>query len=249
MVERPVEKPEWAARGGADAVAIDQGLRTYMLGVYNYMAAGLAITGVVAYALSLALVDASGQPTALMQTLFLSPLKWVIFLAPLGFVFYLSARISRMSVGTAQATFWAFAALMGVSIASIFLVYTKMSIASTFFTTAAGFGALSLYGYTTKRDLSPIGSFLIIGLVGIILASIINIFLKSAGMSFAISAIGVLIFAGLTAFDTQRIKEMYVEGDDVAVMGRKSIMGALTLYLDFINMFLFLLRFMGNSRS
>lgn len=248
MVERPVERPEWAARQGTDAVAIDQGLRAYMLGVYNYMAAGLAITGAVAYALSLMLVGADGQPTELMRALFLSPLKWVVIFAPLVVVFLMSARLHRMSLGTAQATFWGFAALMGISLSTIFLVYSGMSIASTFFMTAAGFGALSLYGYTTKRDLSPIGSFLIIGLVGLIIASVVNLFLQSSGMSFAISVIGVLIFAGLTAYDTQAIKEWYNAGDDTAVMGRKSILGALRLYLDFINLFMFLLQFLGNRR-
>jgi hypothetical protein len=243
------ERPNWATRVATDAAAIDQGLRTYMLGVYNYMAAGLAITGVVAYALSLMLLDGAGHPTQLMVALFMSPLKWVVLFAPLGIVIFMSARLQKLSVPAAQATFWAFAGVMGVSLASIFVVYTKTSIASTFFATAAGFGALSLWGYTTKRDLSPMGSFLMIGLVGLFIAMIVNIFMQSPAMQFAISAIGVLIFAGLTAFDTQAIKEWYHAGDDAAVMGRKSIMGALRLYLDFINLFLFLLRFMGNSRG
>lgn len=244
-----VERPNLATPRTDTAVAVDQGLRAYMLGVYNYMAAGLAITGLVAYALSLALIGADGEPTQLMRTLFLSPLKWVVIFAPLGLVLYLSARIHRMNPGTARATFFVYAGSVGLSLATIFLVYSKMSIATTFFTTAAGFGALSLWGYTTKRDLSPIGSFLIIGLVGIILASLVNLFVQSPGISFAVSVIGVLIFAGLTAYDTQRIKEWYSAGDDAAVMGRKSILGALSLYLDFINLFLFLLRFMGNSRQ
>jgi hypothetical protein len=244
-----VERPNWATRVATDATAIDQGLRAYMLGVYNYMAAGLAITGVVAYALSLMLLDSAGHPTQLMVALFMSPLKWVVLLAPLGIVLFMSARLNKLSVPAAQATFWVFAGVMGVSLASIFIVYTKASIASTFFATAAGFGALSLWGYTTKRDLSPMGSFLMIGLVGIIIAMIVNIFMQSPAMQFAISAIGVLIFAGLTAYDTQSIKEWYHAGDDAAVMGRKSIQGALRLYLDFINLFLFLLRFMGNNRG
>lgn len=243
------ENPNFAARPATDALAIDQGLRAYMLGVYNYMAIGLAITGVVAYALSMALIDASGQPTQLMYTLFGSPLKWVIMLAPLGIVFFMGARIQKMSTAAAQATFWVFAAVMGVSLASIFLVYSKMSIATTFFATAAGFGALSLWGYTTKRDLSAMGSFLMIGLVGLIIASVVNLFMHSPALQFAVSAVGILIFAGLTAFDTQAIKETYYAGDDAAVISRKSILGALRLYLDFINLFLFMLRFMGNSRN
>jgi hypothetical protein len=245
------ENPNWAtrARGASDALAIDQGLRTYMLGVYNYMATGLAITGVVAYALSLMLIDSTGHPTQLMVTLFMSPLRWLVLLAPIGIVLFMSMRIQKLSVTAAQATFWIFAAVMGISLASIFLIYTKVSIASTFFATAAGFGALSLWGYTTKRDLSGMGSFLMIGLVGLIIASLINMFTHSPAMQFAISAVGILIFAGFTAFDTQAIKEMYYAGDDAAVVGRKSILGALRLYLDFINLFLFLLRFMGNSRN
>jgi uncharacterized protein len=236
------ENPNWAARArsGATAVEVDQGLRTYMLGVYNYMATGLAITGLVAWIVS--------NIPSVMRAIFTTPLQWVVFLAPLFLVFYLSARIHKMSVGTARATFFAYAGLIGVMLSAIFLAYTGASITATFFTTAASFGALSIYGYTTKRDLSPIGSFLIIGLVGLIIAMVVNMFLHSPGIEFAISAIGVLIFAGLTAFDTQRIKEMYFAGDDVVVMGRKSILGALRLYLDFINLFLFLLRFMGNRR-
>jgi FtsH-binding integral membrane protein len=167
-------------------------------------------------------------------------------LAPLAMVFFLSFRINSMSVAAAQTTFWVYAALMGLSLSSIFLVFTGQSIVQTFFVTAASFGALSLYGYTTKKDLSGFGTFLIMGLFGLIIASIVNIFLQSSAMGFAISVIGVLIFAGLTAYDTQKIKEMYYDGDDVAVMGRKAIMGALTLYLDFINLFTFLLQFMGN---
>ena len=167
-------------------------------------------------------------------------------LAPLAMVFFLSFRIDKMSVAAAQTTFWVYAAMVGLSLSFIFLVYTPGSIVQTFFVTAAAFGALSLYGYTTKRDLSPIGSFLIMGVFGIIIASLVNIFLQSSAMQFAISGIGVLVFAGLTAYDTQRIKEMYFEGDDVLVSGRKAILGALQLYLDFINLFTFLLQFMGN---
>jgi FtsH-binding integral membrane protein len=231
---------------GAQAGAvIDQGLRSYMLKVYNLMALGLAITGIAAYA-AFTFAFADGQLTAFGQAIYLSPLKWVVMLAPLGLVFFLSFRINSMSVSAAQTTFWIYAGLMGLSLSSIFMIYTGQSIVQTFFVTAASFGALSLYGYTTKRDLSAMGSFLIMGLFGLIIASIVNIFLASSALDFAISAIGVLIFAGLTAFDTQKIKEMYFEADGADVAGRKAIMGALTLYLDFINLFLFLLRFLGN---
>ncbi|MBB4575170.1 Bax inhibitor-1/YccA family protein [Rhizobium sp. MC63] len=226
---------------------IDQGLRAYMLKVYNLMALGLAITGVAAY-LSFQLAFANGEITAFGQAIYLSPLKWVVILAPLALVFFLSFRIQSMTVSAAQTTFAIYAALVGLSLSSIFLIYTGQSVVQTFFVTAASFGALSLYGYTTKRDLSAIGSFLIMGLFGLIIASIVNVFLASSAMQFAISVIGVLIFAGLTAYDTQRIKELYYEADDVAVAGRKAIMGALTLYLDFINLFMFLLQFMGNRK-
>lgn len=226
---------------------IDQGLRAYMLKVYNLMALGLAITGLAAYfAFTFAVQD--GQLTQFGSLLFQSPLRWVIILAPLAAVFFLSFRINRMSVAAAQTTFWVYAALVGLSLSSIFLIYTQSSITQTFFVTAASFGALSLFGYTTKRDLSAMGSFLIMGLFGLIIASLVNIFLASSALQFAISAIGVLIFAGLTAYDTQRIKEMYFEADGSDVAGRKAIMGALTLYLDFINLFMFLLQFMGNRK-
>lgn len=225
-----------------DAAYIDEGLRSYMLSVYNYMGIGLGLTGLAAYATAM---FADANP-ALAGALYNSPLRWVIMLAPLGFVFFLSARIHKMSVSSAQTTFWLFSAVMGVSISYIFLVFTGASIIQTFFVTAASFGALSLYGYTTKRDLSGLGSFLIMGVFGLILASIVNIFLGSSALHFAISVLGVLIFAGLTAYDTQRIKEMYYEGDGEATMGRKAIMGALSLYLNFLNMFMFLLQFLGN---
>ena len=239
----------FAARSstGTDALAIDQGLRAYMLGVYNYMTAGLLVTGVVAYALSLGLVQ-DGQPTQLFNTLFRTPLQWVILLAPLGLVFFLSARIQHLSVATARTMFLVYAASVGLMLSTIFLAYTHVSIASTFFATAAGFGALSLWGYTTKRDLSGWGSFLFIGLIGLVVASIVNFFFHAPAFNFAIAAIGILIFAGFTAYDTQAIKEMYYAGDDSTVAGRKSILGALRLYLDFINLFLFLLRFMGSRR-
>ncbi|MAW89009.1 MAG: hypothetical protein CMJ42_21025 [Phyllobacteriaceae bacterium] len=228
----------------ADA-SIDEGLRSYMLKVYNLMALGLAITGLAAWGgFNFAVQD--GQLTQFGQLMFASPLKWVLILAPLGMVFFLSFRIHKMSVAAAQTTFWVYAALVGLSLSTIFLVYTQTSIVRTFFITASAFGALSLYGYTTKRDLSGMGSFLIMGLFGIIIASVVNIFLGSSALQFAISVIGVLVFAGLTAYDTQQIKEMYYEGDGALVAGRKAIMGALRLYLDFLNLFMFLLQFLGN---
>ncbi|MGO6813540.1 Bax inhibitor-1/YccA family protein [Rhizobium leguminosarum] len=226
---------------------IDQGLRAYMLKVYNLMALGLAITGVAAY-LSFQFAFANGELTAFGQAIYVSPLKWVVILAPLALVFFLSFRINTMTVAAAQTTFAVYAALVGLSLSSIFLIYTGQSVVQTFFVTAASFGALSLYGYTTKRNLSAMGSFLMMGLFGLIIASIVNIFLASSAVQFAISVLGVLIFAGLTAYDTQRIKELYLEADDVTVAGRKAIMGALTLYLDFINLFMFLLQFMGNRK-
>ena len=244
----------YAARTGvAERAAIDVGLRAYMLRVYNYMAAGVALTGVVAWLIFNAAVQtsASGQLvlTSFGQTIYGGPVMIVLFLGTLGIVFFLSFRINRLQTGTALALFMLYAGLLGVMLSSIFLTYTHGSIARTFFISAASFGALSLYGYTTQRDLSPIGSFLVMGLFGLILAMIVNMFLKSTGVDFAISAIGVLIFAGLTAWDTQRIKEMYSVSDDGTVAGRKAVMGALTLYLDFINLFLFLLRFMGGRRD
>jgi len=233
----------------AQDLAIDQGLRAYMLRVYNYMGVGLAVTGVIAYFAFAAAVQqtaAGVELTAFGNMLFNSPLKWVVMLAPLGMVMVLSFGIQRMSFGAAQLAFWGFAALMGLSLSSIFLVYTGNSITQTFFVTAVAFGGLSLYGYTTKRSLSGFGSFLIMGLIGIIVASLVNLWLQSSALQFAVSVIGVLVFAGLTAYDTQRIKEMYFEGDDSSTMGKKALMGALSLYLDFINMFLMLLRLFGN---
>jgi len=236
-----------ATAGTRTDAAIDEGLRAYMLKVYNLMALGLAITGLAAYAASsLAIQD--GQLTSFGQAIYVSPLKWIVMLAPLGMVFFLSARVHAMSVSGAQTAFWVFAGLMGLSLSSIFLIFTGQSIVQTFFITAASFGALSLWGYTTKRDLTGMGSFLFMGVIGLLIAMVVNIFLQSSALQFAISAIGVLVFAGLTAYDTQKIKEMYFEGDDVLVSGRKAIMGALTLYLDFINLFTFLLQFMGDRR-
>jgi hypothetical protein len=249
-----------AARYGTAArVEVDAGLRAYMLRVYNYMALGLAITGAAAlaiYMLSVAADPAAAvatyrgvRLTALGAFLFSSWFQWVVIFAPLAFVLVLSFGIQRLSVGAAQALFWIYAALVGVSFAVLLMVYSGQSIARTFFVTAAAFGALSLYGYTTQRDLTAIGSFLIMGLFGIIIASLVNIFLASTMMQFIISVVGVLVFAGLTAYDTQRIKEMYFEGDEEVVAGRKAVMGALSLYLDFINLFLMLLQLFGGRRD
>ena len=233
----------------ADAHVIDEGLRAYMIRVYNYMAGGVAITGIVAYlTYAMAVVETSAglQLTQFGNLIFASAFRWVVILAPLGMVFYLSARIGKMSVSGAQIAFWIFAGLMGLSLSSIFMVYAQASIANVFFITAAAFGALSFWGYTTKKDISGWGSFLFMGLIGVILAMVVNIFLASSALQFAISVIGVLVFAGLTAYDTQQIKEMYYVGDDGTVAGRKAIMGALRLYLDFINMFIMLLSLFGN---
>jgi FtsH-binding integral membrane protein len=244
-----------AARGsyGAQTAAVDAGLRAYMIRVYNYMAAGVALTGVVAWLTFNAAVvtGPNGAITGLTSfghAIFGGPLTIVLFLATLGIVFFMSFRINRLQPSTAFALFMLYAGLLGLMLSSIFLAYTLTSVTRVFFISAASFGALSLYGYTTKRDLSPIGSFLVMGLFGLILAMVVNIFLKSTGLEFVISVIGVLIFAGLTAWDTQRIKEMYSVQDDGTIAGRKAVMGALTLYLDFINLFLFLLRFLGDRR-
>jgi hypothetical protein len=242
------------AAGQTLDTSIDQGLRAYMLGVYNYMTVALAITGVVALvAAQMFFTGLTGSGpvdfTPLGQAVFDSPVRWVIMLSPLAFVFGLSFGVNRLSPAAAQALFFAFAAVMGLALSSILAVYTNGSIAKTFFITAASFGALSLWGYTTKRDLTGMGNFLFMGLIGLILAMLVNMFFASPAVEFAISVIGVLIFAGLTAFDTQRIKLSYYVGDDGGVAKKKSIMGALALYLDFINLFLFLLRFMGASRS
>jgi hypothetical protein len=243
-----------ARRGfGADrAAAIDAGLRAYMIRIYNYMAAGVALTGVVAWLTFNAAVQTSAAGQLVLtdfgRAIYSGPLTIVLFLGTLGIVFFMSFRINKLQAGTALALFLLYAGLLGLMLSSVFLAYTDASITRTFFISAASFGALSLYGYSTQRDLSPVGSFLVMGLFGLILAMIVNIFLKSSGLDFAISAIGVLIFAGLTAWDTQKIKEMYDVSDDGTVSGRKAVMGALTLYLDFINLFLFMLRFLGDRR-
>ncbi len=242
----------------ADQVAIDAGLRAYMIRVYNYMASGVALTGVLSWltyqaAGGSAIEVVNGRLTGVGLTGFghaiYSPgVSIILLLGTLGLVFFLSFRISRLQASTALSLFMLYAGLLGVALSSVFLTYTGSSITRTFFISAAAFGALSLYGYTTQRDLSPVGSFLIMGLFGLILAMLVNVFLGSQGLAFAISVIGVLIFAGLTAWDTQRIKEMYSANDDGTVTGRKAVMGALALYLDFINLFLFLLRFLGDRR-
>jgi FtsH-binding integral membrane protein len=214
-------------------------LRTYLLKVYNYMAAGLALTGAVAY---------YGAATGFYASIVGTPLFWIVLLAPLALVFFLGFRIQRISLGAAQISFWAYAGLVGLSLSGIFLVYTGESIARVFFISAGTFGATSLYGYTTRRDLSRLGSFLFMGLIGIILAGLVNIFLKSSALQLTISAIGVIVFVGLTAYDTQRIKSIYVEGEDGATAGKKAILGALALYLDFLNLFLMLMQLLGNRR-
>ncbi len=229
---------------------IDAGLRAHMLRVYNYMLIGLALTGATAWIVATvpAVRDVFFAVNPQTGQMGLSGLGWVAFIAPLGLVLLLSFRIQHMSVGAAQATFWGYAALLGVSLSPVLLLYTGASVAQVFFITAATFGAMSLYGYTTKSDLSSWGSFLFMGLIGIIIASIVNFFLVSSMMSFVISVIGVVVFTGLTAYDTQMIKEMYVASDDGTVAGRKAILGALKLYLDFVNLFLMILRLMGNRR-
>ena len=236
----------------ADQAGIDEGLRAYMLKVYNYMTTGLVLTGFIAYFFGKASVAAFTPNgvilTSLGQALFNSGLSWIIMLAPLGFVFYLSARINKMSISSAQITFWLFASIMGLSLASVFVQFTGTSIARVFFITAGTFAAMSLYGYTTKRDLTKLGGFLFMGLIGIILASIVNIFVQSGPMAFVISIIGVLVFVGLTAYDTQTIKNMYYAGDSDSVGSKKALMGALRLYLDFINLFILLLQLFGQRR-
>ncbi len=224
----------------ASQAEIDIGLRRFLLSVYNYMASGLVLTGIVAYAAA-----QSGLYAALERT----PLAlWAVILAPLALVLFLSFRIERMSLGAAQAAFWGYAGLIGVSLAGIFLLYTGTSIARTFFITAATFLAMSVYGHTTRTDLTGIGSFLLMGLFGIVIASLVNIFLASSSLQFAISLIGVIVFVGLTAYDTQRIKDIYLKDDDGVIAGKKAIMGALTLYLDFLNLFVLLLQLTGERR-
>ena len=224
----------------AQGLDIDAGLRSHMISIYNYMGLGLALTGLVAFL-------AASSP-ALMQTIFMSPLKWVVMLAPLGVVFYLSSSMNRIAASTAQTLFWVYAGLMGLSLSSLFYVFTLSSIARVFFITASVFGSMSIYGYTTKRDLTSMGSFLIMGVWGVFLASIVNLFLQSSGMQFGISILCVLIFTGLTAYDTQTLKSMYFENDDAEVQNKKAIFGALNLYLNFINIFISLLHLFGDRK-
>jgi uncharacterized protein len=219
-------------------IAIDAGLRAYMLRVYNYMAAGVGLTGVVA------MLTYQFTGPELLQ----SPFMWVLMLAPLALVFYISARINTMSAEAARRWFYVYAASVGLSLSTIFHIYTGASITRVFFISAATFGALSIWGYTTRRDLSGFGTFLFMGLIGIVIASLVNLFLRSSGLDWVISIIGVGVFAGLTAYDTQRIKAMYDPGDDATSAGRKAVMGALSLYLNFINLFMLMLRLAGGRR-
>ncbi len=230
-----------AARWGTQTVAVDEGLRAYMLRVYNYMASGVLLSGIVAFLIA-------NSPSAI-QVVFGSPLKWVVMLAPLGFVLVLSAGINRLSAFAAQALYWAFAACMGASLASILLVFTGESVARVFFITAATFAGMSLYGYTTKADLSKFGSFLFMGLIGIVIAGLVNIFVASSALQFAISVVGVLVFTGLTAYDTQQIKDTYYESAGGEIAGKMALMGALRLYLDFINLFMMLMQLLGQRRD
>lgn len=223
--------------GELSGARYDMGLRRHMLSIYNYMASGVLLSGIVAM-----LFASSGMAASVMAT----PLRWLIMLAPLGFVFAMSMGVQRMQTSTLKMLFWGFAVVMGLSLSTIFLVFTGASIATTFFATAGAFAGLSLYGYTTKKSLSGMGSFMVMGLFGILIAMVINIFLQSSGLQLAISILGVLIFAGLTAWDTQRLKEEYTYLAGTEFAGKAVIMGALTLYLDFINMFQFLLSFLGN---
>ena len=226
--------------GEAAAAEIDVGLRQYMLNIYNYMASGLTLTGIVAY-------GASTSET-LMQAIMGTPLMWVVMLSPFAFILALSFGIHKMKASTAQAVFWGFSAVMGLSLAYIFLIYTGASITRVFFISAGTFAGMSLYGYTTKKDLTGWGSFLYMGLFGIIIAMVVNMFLQSSAMHFVISVIGVLVFVGLTAYDTQKIKNIYRQADTGEMQSKKAIMGALTLYLDFLNLFLMLLRLFGERR-
>jgi FtsH-binding integral membrane protein len=231
---------QYMGPGVATRAEIDLGLRAYMQRVFGLMGMGLGITGLVAFMVA--------QSPALIETIYFTPLKWVVFLAPVGMAFFFGMRIHAMRASTAQILFWVFSGVMGLSLASIFLVYTGESITRTFFIAAATFAATALYGYTTKRDLTSMGSFLFMGLIGLIIASLVNLFLASSALHWAISVLGVLIFTGLTAYDTQKIKEMYYEGDGAEIGTKKAVMGALNLYMDFINLFLFLLQFFGERR-
>jgi len=231
----------WGTAAPAYGAEFDEGLRRHMLGVYNYMMLGLVLTGVVALAVA--------STPALYVPIFTTPLKWVVMLAPLAFIMVLSWRFDTMATSTVQTLFWVFCAVMGVSMASIFLVFTGASVARVFFITSAMFAAMSLWGYTTKADLSKMGAFLMMGLIGIVIASLVNIFVGSSALQFAISVIGVLVFTGLTAYDTQRIKETYAEHYGHDVNSKLAVMGALSLYLNFINLFQMLLQLMGQREE
>lgn len=236
-------QPRWTDRSAATQVEIDVGLRAYMLRIYNYMASALALTGIVAY------VASAGGRDSFIAHIYNTPLMWLVILAPLGLVMLMSFGINRLSATATQGIFWLYAGLMGLSMSTIFLVYTGTSIARVFFITAGTFAAMSLYGYTTRRDLTQFGSFLFMGLIGIIIAMLVNIFLHSAALQFAISVIGVGVFVGLTAYDTQTIKEMYYEGDGHEIASKKAVMGALRLYLDFVNLFMMLIQLLGVRRD
>ena len=254
----PNQQAQYGQGFTRSAAEVDQGLRSFMLGVYNNMVLGLAISALVALGVNKLAISATPTPvrmsgqylTEFGRMLYATPLMWVVALAPLAFIFLFSFRMDKMSAASARTTFLAFAAVMGASLSTLLLRYTGASVTQTFFVTAAAFGGLSLWGYTTKRSLSGMGSFLMMGLIGLVIASLVNIFLASSALQFAISAIGVLIFAGLTAYDTQKLKEMYLYGNfDSETAAKMSVHGALTLYLDFINMFQFLLAFMGNRNN
>jgi FtsH-binding integral membrane protein len=234
-------RPAWAGTQARTIPSIDVGLRQHMLRVYNYMASGLLLTGIVAYAVA--------NTPAVFNAIFGTPLAWVVMLAPLGFVFFLSFRIDRIQASTAQALFWAFAGVMGLSMATIFVAFTGASVARVFFITAGTFAAMSLYGYTTRKSLANWGSFLFMGLIGIIIAGLVNMFVGSTQLQMIISVVGVLVFVGLTAYDTQRIKEEYSEYHDRETAGKLAIWGALRLYLDFINLFMMLLQLLGQRRD
>lgn len=236
----PYARPPSSAWSGMAPAEFDAGLRSHMLGIYNRMAGGLVLTGGVAY-----VAAATGFYAQIAAT----PLIWVVMLAPFGMALFLGFRINHMSPAAASASFWTYAGLMGLSLAGIFLVYTGISVARVFFITAGTFAAMSVYGYTTQRDLSRIGSFLIMGLIGVVLASVVNLFIGSTALTFAISVIGVLVFTGLTAWDTQRIKQMHAETAGTDAQGRSAILGALMLYMDFVNLFISVLQLTGNRRA
>jgi FtsH-binding integral membrane protein len=234
--------------GAMQDVAIDAGLRAYMLRVYNYMLMGLALTGATAYLTAVTPLGALFYDIQGGYIVGMNALGWVALFAPLAMVFLLGFRIQQMSLPAVQGTFWAYSALMGISLTPILFMYTGASVAQVFFITAATFGAMSLYGYTTGRDLSSFGSFLFMGLIGLLIASLVNMFLQSSMMQWVLSVIGVLIFTGLTAYDTQRIKESYSANYDGTATGKMAVMGALSLYLDFVNLFLMLIRLLGDRR-